>query len=179
MCSGNSDYENVTWLIPYILTVTLLNVSIGALKMCCGPIRNNSQIVFDDDKYDNRADFAPEETDHEEDLERRQMLDSSVDQHMIKDYLEEQEERDELKRFLHHQQTHHKTRNAAAAGILTVGLLCIALLVNDTPHNYLEQDEVSVEGIPGLDINHLECNDPCEFPHVRSIFGIAPCLHTY
>jgi hypothetical protein len=173
MCSGNSNYENVAWLIPFAVAVALINMfgAVGKIRNERGP----TDPIF----TVSAPDFAAEDTHHEEDLERRQMLDSSVDEHMIKDYVEEPEERDELKHFLHHQRTvcrKPRTHGDWLVIILTLAFLCVILLTNDTPHNYLVQDETAVEGIPGLDKNNLDCTDPCEFTHVRSIVVSPRCL---
>ena len=103
-------------------------------------------IGSDDDEYDNRADFAAEDTHYGEDLERRQMLDASSEA----EHGDKRAGRDELKRFLHAQKTHGRRNTLACCGALA--LLLVTILVSDTPHNYLARDEVR-QAVPPLPLN--------------------------
>jgi hypothetical protein len=112
-------------------------------------------IGSDDDEYDNRADFAAEDTHYGEDLERRQMLDASSEA----EHGDKRAGRDELKRFLHAQKTHGRRNTLACCGALA--LLLVTLLVSDTPHNYLARDEVRQAVRLSHSIPHAQLIRPC------------------
>lgn len=152
-------------------------VAMAVLNMCGGAAQIHGVLERVDQhnipmEYDNRPDFTADDTymnlDPEE--ERNQML-NSKDENELDQSAEpgdrselEPEERDDLRNFLHQQRTHGRRNTVACAATLV--LLWFVSRVGDTPHNYLAQDEAAAEGIPGLDPDNLECNDPCIFPHV-------------